>query len=59
MIYLMFVGGVLDDNGNWLYDHPGFSSTDHHSAIVAELSGLILSALFSVSDVIPLACDVV
>jgi len=43
------MGGVLDDNANWLYDHPGVTSTDQ-SAIVAELAGLILSAIFTVSN---------
>jgi len=45
----MCVGGVLDDNGNWLYDHSGVTST-HQSAIITELSGLILSAILTVSD---------
>lgn len=49
LIYLTCMGGVLDDNANWLYDHPGVTSTDQ-SAIVAELAGLILSAIFTVSN---------
>ncbi|XP_065892993.1 uncharacterized protein [Dysidea avara] len=49
LIYLTSMGGVLNDNGNWLYDHPGVSSTDQ-SAIVTELSGLILSAIFTITS---------
>ena len=48
LIYLICVGAVLQGDGNWLYDNWG-SGSSLQSAVIIEISGLLLSIFFSVS----------
>ena len=43
------MGAVLQGDGSWLYDQWGRGS-DLHSAVIIEMTGLIFSIIFSVSN---------